>query len=90
MVSDGPQWGKDDDAVAWINLGLAYDRADRTSDAIAAFQRVIKIRHSVALLFHPMAWRNLGNAYRKAGRMAEANAAFEKARELDPSVPPVR
>lgn len=66
-------------AAGWFNLGLAYSRQTRHSDAALAFQRAID-----AGLATPEAWNSLGVSLKELGRWAEAEQAYLQSLELDP------
>ncbi len=58
-------------------LGYLLLRANRTSEAIAAFQTNVKNWPKSANVYD-----SLGEAYEKAGQMAEARASYERAAEI--------
>jgi len=65
-------------AMAWTNLGTAYSRARRYSEAVAAYRKAVAIDAG-----DPMAWGNLGYVYSwMSGQEGPARQAFNKAIEL--------
>jgi Flp pilus assembly protein TadD len=66
----------------WFCLGGSYWAAGRVDDAIAAFEKAVKLTPG-----HAEAWQSLGSCYEKAGRTDDAAAAFEKARKLKAEPP---
>lgn len=70
------------DAEAWNVLGLAYDKANRPSDAMRAFERVLEIDATSGL-----AHENIGVIKLRAGDLAGAEASLRRALEIDPDLP---
>ena len=63
-------------------LALSLDAQSRSSEALAVFERLVRIYPSCS-----SHWTNLGTARREQGRKVEAREAFQKAFELDPNDP---
>jgi tetratricopeptide (TPR) repeat protein len=69
-----------DPSVDALNaLGIAFDRAGRTADALATFQRITLLDARNA-----MAWQNAGAAYLHAGDTDAARRAFSRSIEANP------
>src|SRR5512143_3116898 len=64
----------------WIRLGNVFDKQDRNSEAVSAYQKAIEIDPDNA-----QNWYELGNVHFKMGHYDEAVVAFNKAIELDPN-----
>ncbi|MCG6535493.1 MAG: tetratricopeptide repeat protein, partial [Syntrophales bacterium LBB04] len=66
------EWTKSipQDAVAWFNLGDAYNRLNRCDDAILALRKAVRIEPKDAT-----AWYLLGNAYVLSGNRTAARDA---------------
>jgi hypothetical protein len=60
-------------------LGLAYQRAGRLPEAVAALERARDLEPA-----NPVAWNNLGVALAAMGRLAEARDAYRQAIRLRP------
>src|SRR5512138_2772654 len=63
----------------WIRMGNVFEKQDRNSEAISAYQKAIEIDPNNA-----QNWYELGNVHFKTGHFEEAATAFNKAIELDP------
>jgi tetratricopeptide (TPR) repeat protein len=68
------------DATAWQELGLALQRAGRSTAALTAFSRAATADPTL-----PAAQFGRGQLLRDAGRMSEALAALQEAVTLDPT-----
>jgi tetratricopeptide (TPR) repeat protein len=69
-----------DPSVDALNaLGIAYDRAGRTADALATFQRITSLDARNA-----MAWQNAGAAHLHARNTEAARRAFSQSIEANP------
>ena len=64
---------KPDDAVAWINKGVALRELDQDKKALKAFDKATKLEPDNAV-----AWINKGHTLNKLGRDEEANKALDK------------
>ena len=64
----------------WIRLGNVFDKQDRNSEAVCAYQKAIEIDP-----LNAQNWFELGNVHFKMGHYEEAADAFNKAIELDPN-----
>jgi tetratricopeptide (TPR) repeat protein len=71
---------KPDDAIAWLNRGLALQELERYDSAIASFAEVIKLQPKSY-----KAWNNKGYTLVRLGRDEEAIACFDKALEINPN-----
>jgi tetratricopeptide (TPR) repeat protein len=65
--------------LAYNNLGVAYARFDRYSEAIDACQQAVKINP-----YYDEAYLNLGNAYVGLGRDTEAIDAYQQVVKIKP------
>jgi tetratricopeptide (TPR) repeat protein len=66
----------------WLELGEAYELADRHADAERVYREVLSLdEHNVE------AWLRLGQVLDRLGRIDDATAAFERVR-AEPSAPP--
>jgi Flp pilus assembly protein TadD len=63
----------------YVDLGIAYGRAERREEAIEALEAAV-----TATPDHPVAHNELGIAYRRAGRFEEARRSYERALEIFP------
>ncbi len=68
-----------DSAMAWAQLGAVHARAARHGEAVACFQRALRINSK-----HPEALNHLGCEYLRAGRVDDAVAELERAIEARP------
>ena len=68
-----------DDALAYNNMGIAYDNKGNYDEAIACYKKAIKLNPDFV-----MAYGNLGIAYYSKGNYDKAIACYEKAIELNP------
>ena len=66
-------------ARAHINLGLAYDKAGRTKDAIQSYLTTLLLDPGSAKVHN-----NLGTIYSRQGRLEEAMREFHASIDLDP------
>lgn len=66
-------------AMAWAQLGSVHEQAGRQREALACFQRALRINPK-----HPEALNHLGCAYLLAGRVPEGIAELERAIEARP------
>ncbi len=66
----------------YLRLGMCYDALNKPREAVAAYQRAVKL-----MPFYAVAFNNLGVAYGKAGENGNAIASFKKAAKLDPYYP---
>lgn len=75
------QWtrAKPDNNAARFNLGFAYEKVGRYSNAIAAYREALRLKPDDA-----NAWFNLGVTYRKLGRAGKAIEAYREALRLKP------
>ncbi|MFH1413331.1 MAG: tetratricopeptide repeat protein [Candidatus Omnitrophota bacterium] len=64
------------------NLGLAYQEANKSEDAIRSFRRAIEIKPDYAEGYH-----NLGYISMSLGRKEEAVDLFKKALDIEPDLP---
>ncbi len=69
-----------DVSVFHINLGIAYKRLNRLSEAIDAYRRAIRLQGA-----YPEAYYNLAIILKDLGAFAEAEAAYLKAIALSPN-----
>jgi len=67
----------------YTNLGMAYDEAKQSDQAIAAYQNAIKISNNQ--LFQP--WYDLGNTFSQQGKTTEALEAYQQAIKINPYFP---
>jgi len=81
LLEWGQAWAQSDarDPLAWFVQGRALNQLGRLPEAIAAYQRNVRIAPDDVL-----ARNNLGNAYRDSGRTREAMLAYRAAVEIDP------
>ncbi|MFH1183759.1 MAG: tetratricopeptide repeat protein [Chloroflexota bacterium] len=63
----------------WIRLGNVFEKQDRNTEAIGAYERAIEIDGG-----NPQNWFDLGNVHFKMENHREAISAFNRAIELDP------
>lgn len=70
-----------DDPDALIGLGNAYLAANRSRDALAAFDRLLAVDPANAL-----AYENIGITHLRGNSMGPAETALRKALDLDPSL----
>lgn len=68
----------------YINLGMAYQRTEKTEKAEAQFKKALELMPG-----HPVACNQLGLLCRKAGRFDEARAMYEQALAGYPNYYPV-
>jgi tetratricopeptide (TPR) repeat protein len=61
-----------------LNMGDAFFRQEKFPEAIACYDRAIKLNPNVAT-----AYQNLGEALKKQGKLEEATAYYRKAIELN-------
>jgi hypothetical protein len=66
------------DAVAWNNLGYAYEKEGSDEESISAYQRAVAIDPKYSL-----AWSNLAVAYRRAGYPERAEEARTHVRKME-------
>ena len=71
----------EDDARAWLDLGLAHEQMGDVAQAESAYGRAIQIDPRFA-----EAHNNLGVLLRERGALAEATASLERAVALDPEL----
>ena len=64
---------------AWLDLGIAYRRANRPEKAREALQRAVDLDSS-----HLASRRELGDLDLQEGKLAEARARFEEVLDLSP------
>jgi Flp pilus assembly protein TadD len=65
--------------LAWINLGVIYDRLEKPDDEIRCYRKAVEI--------NPSFWggyMKLGLAQDKAGDHASAAKSYKRATELEP------
>lgn len=79
-VADDP-----DDARAWLDLGLTYERSDEPERAESAYRRSTQSDPRFAEAFN-----NLGVLLREDGELGEATSALERAAALDPQLTAAR
>lgn len=65
---------------AWVYLGAAYTKMERTEDAIKAFREALKIDPN-----DKASWVNLGIIHKKRGEYLEALKSFEEAIKIEPN-----
>lgn len=70
---------EEDQAGAWINLGIAFEGLNRNQEAVKAYDRA-----SVLAPNECQVWCNLGNALHAIGRIEDACNSFDRALELAP------
>ncbi len=70
--------------VAWISRGLALDELGLPSDALASFDRAIRIDPTAASAWSASAWYMRARELDAMGRFQEAVESYEKAEQLDP------
>jgi Tfp pilus assembly protein PilF len=68
------------DALAWIRIGVAFNRLRQFADASDSFARAIELAPGLDI-----AHANLGNALYHLGQFAEAESSYRRALEFDPS-----
>ena len=68
-----------DDAGAYCDIGIAYDKWGRPAQAVAAFQKAVSLKPDY---FH--AYCCMGIAYGKLKQWPSAVAAYKKAIAIDP------
>jgi tetratricopeptide (TPR) repeat protein len=68
----------------WSNLGGAYDKVGRSTDAIKAYQKALSISSDFAGI-----WFGLGNAYFKASQPNNAAEAYQQALRIDQDDPEI-
>jgi protein O-mannosyl-transferase len=61
-------------AMAWAQLGAVHTRAERRTEAVACFQRALRLNPA-----HPEALNHLGCEYLRMGRVADAVTELQKA-----------
>ncbi|NJL87337.1 MAG: tetratricopeptide repeat protein [Leptolyngbyaceae cyanobacterium SM1_1_3] len=66
------------DAVAWLNRGLALSELEKFEEALTSFDRATRFNPN-----SPKAWDNRGYVLMKLGRDSEAIRSFDKALETD-------
>jgi nucleoside phosphorylase len=66
----------------WLAIGNEHNNARRYTEALAAFEKAIRIDPNVGLVYQSM-----GYALSKLQRYEEASSAFEHAVRLDPMLP---
>ena len=69
-------------AESVYNQSLAFKKANRWSDAEAAFRRATKLKPDF-----PEAWSELGHALKKENRYDDSVTAYQEALRLRPSFP---
>jgi tetratricopeptide (TPR) repeat protein len=81
LLALGQAWARSDAAspLAWFVQGRAYAALGRPADAIAAYERNLRLAPDDA-----RARNNLGNAWRDSGRPREAMQAYRAAVDADP------
>jgi tetratricopeptide (TPR) repeat protein len=81
LLALGQTWARSDaaDPLAWFVQGRAYAALGRPADAIAAYERNLRLAPDDA-----RARNNLGNAWRDSGRPREAMLAYRAAVDADP------
>ncbi len=81
LLAWGQEWARVDakNPVAWFVQGRALGELGQLADAIAAYQRNVRLAPGDV-----WARNNLGNAYRDSGRPREAMHAYRAAVEIDP------
>ncbi len=67
-------------AATWTQLGVFYARAERSAEALDAFNRAVALNPEF-----PLAYSNRGNLHARLGDCALAVPDFEKALQLMPS-----
>ena len=70
--------GMPETALVWSELGLAYARTHRPTEAVDAFSRAIVLEPGMV-----SAWYNRGLVHMETGRPAEAKSDFVRALEID-------
>jgi tetratricopeptide (TPR) repeat protein len=82
LLAWGQAWAQVDakNPLAWFVQGRALDELGRLSEAIAAYERNVRIAPNDVF-----ARNNLGNAYRDSGRPRDAMRAYRAAVEIDPA-----
>ncbi len=70
----------EEQAATWTQLGVFYARAQRSAEALDAFNHAITLNPAF-----PLAYSNRGNLHARLGNCAQAVPDFEKALELMPS-----
>ncbi len=71
-------------AAAWRNLGYALDQQKQLDEAVAAYQKAVKLEPELST------HNNLGVLYDRQGQYDQAIQEFEKALKLDPGNATVR
>lgn len=66
---------------AWFSLGFDYGTAGQPTNAIEAYQQVLRINPE----FFP-AWNNMGVTYREAGQFTKAIDAYQQSLRIYPGV----
>lgn len=81
LLALGQAWARAEasNPLAWFVQGRAYAAMGRPADAIAAYERNLRLAPDDA-----RARNNLGNAWRDSGRPREAMQAYRAAVEADP------
>lgn len=72
---------REQDALAWFNLGLLYFETESFSESCQAFLKAIEFDSTNSLFYY-----NLGNALVSDRQLSRAIVAYEKAIELDPEL----
>ena len=72
-----------DDAVAWINQGLALGVLERYEDAISAFEKAIELNPE-----SHKAWNYKGEMLVKLEKEQEAIESFDRATQIEPKYAP--
>ena len=68
--------------VAWVNLGILCSEQGRHQESLEHYQRVLRVRESVATTPPDRlgsVLNNIANCYRRMGRFAEAHASVQRA-----------
>ncbi|MBN1411430.1 MAG: tetratricopeptide repeat protein [Spirochaetales bacterium] len=70
------------DYIARINLGTAYSRMAKNTEAVSEYREALKYDSE-----NPVIYTNIGVAYHQLGKQEEALAAYDKALSLSPDSP---
>jgi len=70
-----------EDAIAWCNLGIAYNYSNQPAKAIVSCQQAIRINPEDAIV-----WYNLGIAYKKSNHPNQSIEVYKRLKTLEPAL----
>ena len=71
---------RDENAIAFVEIGMARWKADDVDGAVTAFRKAIELDPGLAIAYY-----SLGTALEREGQLDDAIAEYQKAIELEPT-----